>query len=154
MSTKYEVQMQQADGAFVNAFESGVRFSLDLARETLQRLQGEDSTVYCIVTKEEYTDRLGEAPKEHTLEGVLKERGSRYGTFIEHANVSQDLKNVIARHLKKRDKQLTHDQQEAFDMITHKMARIINGDPDYVDSWIDIAGYAKLVADRLEGVKR
>ena len=35
-------------------------------------------------------------------------------------------------------------------MICHKIGRIVNGDPDYADSWIDIAGYAKLVADRLE----
>ncbi len=39
-------------------------------------------------------------------------------------------------------------------MIAHKLARICNGDPDYGDSWRDIAGYATLVADRLEGVSR
>jgi hypothetical protein len=36
-------------------------------------------------------------------------------------------------------------------MIAHKIGRILNGDPDYIDSWDDIAGYAKLVADRLRG---
>jgi hypothetical protein len=35
-------------------------------------------------------------------------------------------------------------------MICHKMARIMNGDPNYVDSWADIAGYATLVANRLK----
>ena len=39
-------------------------------------------------------------------------------------------------------------------MICHKIGRILNGDPDYGDSWRDIAGYALLVADRLEGVVR
>lgn len=39
-------------------------------------------------------------------------------------------------------------------MIQHKIARILNGDPDYVDNWVDIAGYAKLVADRLQAVSR
>jgi hypothetical protein len=38
------------------------------------------------------------------------------------------------------------------DMICHKIGRIINGDPDYADSWHDIAGYAQLVANRLNGV--
>jgi hypothetical protein len=47
---------------------------------------------------------------------------------------------------------LADDQQEALDMICHKIGRIINGDPDYADSWHDIAGYAQLVADRLNGV--
>ncbi len=38
-------------------------------------------------------------------------------------------------------------------MIFHKIARIINGDPNYADSWVDIAGYATLVANRLENKK-
>ena len=46
------------------------------------------------------------------------------------------------------------DQKEALFMIAHKIGRIINGDPDYADSWIDIAGYAKLVGDRLNGEER
>lgn len=49
---------------------------------------------------------------------------------------------------------LQPDQQEALDMICHKIGRILNGDPDYADSWHDIAGYAQLVADRLNGVTR
>jgi hypothetical protein len=39
-------------------------------------------------------------------------------------------------------------------MIAHKIGRIVNGDPDHVDSWVDIAGYAQLVADELQGVER
>lgn len=46
------------------------------------------------------------------------------------------------------------DQVEALEMIAHKIGRIINGDPNYADSWHDIAGYAKLVADRLDGIER
>lgn len=81
---------------------------------------------------------------------VLQERGQRYGDFMEHANITQNLKALISCMLHTRNKVLAHDQQEALDMICHKIGRIINGDPDYADSWIDIAGYAKLVADRLE----
>lgn len=85
---------------------------------------------------------------------VLTERGNRYGPFVGHANVTQALKIVIADELRHRNKVLARDQQEALDMICHKIGRIINGDPDYDDSWVDIAGYAKLVADRLQGVTR
>jgi predicted transglutaminase-like cysteine proteinase len=81
---------------------------------------------------------------------ILAERGTRYGTFVGHAEVTQDLKRCMAKHLSKREKELTDDQWEALEMIAHKIGRIINGDPDYHDSWADIAGYAKLVADRLE----
>lgn len=85
---------------------------------------------------------------------ILDERGTRYGKFRNHAEVTQDLKHSIQTHLDKHNKYLDPDQKEALDMICHKIGRIVNGDPDYADSWIDIAGYAKLVADRLEGVER
>jgi hypothetical protein len=39
-------------------------------------------------------------------------------------------------------------------MIQHKIARILNGDPNYHDSWHDIGGYSKLVADRLIGIEK
>lgn len=80
---------------------------------------------------------------------ILAERGSRYGQFKDHAEISQQLKAVIMLHLATRDKHLAHDQSEALSMICHKVARIINGDPDYIDSWQDIVGYAQLVVDRL-----
>ena len=49
---------------------------------------------------------------------------------------------------------MDYDMREALGMIQHKIARILNGDPTYADSWHDIAGYAKLVDDRLNGVER
>ena len=84
------------------------------------------------------------------VEQVLAERGARYGKFVQHAEVAQRLKRAIAAELAKRNKILADDQMEALDMVCHKIARIINGDPDYADSWTDIAGYAQLVATRLE----
>lgn len=87
---------------------------------------------------------------EDSISGVLAQRGTRYGAFIGHSEICQDLKATIKLHLDNRQKTLHWDQQEALDMICHKIARIINGDADYADSWVDIAGYAKLVADRLE----
>lgn len=88
------------------------------------------------------------------LHKVLKERGDRYGTFQGHAEISQRLKGTIHMFVAKRGCDLDPDQMEALDMICHKIARVINGDPDYADSWVDIAGYSKLVADRLHGVVR
>lgn len=85
---------------------------------------------------------------------TLQERGSRYGKFSGHAEVTMDLKRLIRAHAIKRNTFLTDSQQEALDMICHKIGRIINGDPNYADSWVDIAGYAKLVSDQLEGIDR
>lgn len=49
--------------------------------------------------------------------------------------------------------QMAPDQIECLEMIAHKVGRILNGDPHYHDSWLDVAGYATLVADRLQGIQ-
>ncbi len=85
---------------------------------------------------------------------TLTERGNRYGKFSGHAQVTQEIKRVMSRHAAALNKTFTDSQWEALEMIAHKIGRIVNGDPDYADSWVDIAGYAKLVADELEGVER
>jgi len=88
------------------------------------------------------------------IDTILNERGSRYGNFFDHARITYQLKEAAHNFAKVKGKTFAPDQAEAIDMIFHKLGRIINGDPDYADSWIDIAGYAKLVADRLEGKVR
>jgi transposase len=90
-------------------------------------------------------------PEVNQVDTTLDARAVDYGKFIEGAEVMQMLKRVVQNALSNRDKVLAHDQAESMDMIIHKIGRIINGNPDVVDHWLDIAGYAKLVADRLEG---
>jgi hypothetical protein len=85
---------------------------------------------------------------------ILTDRGAAYGPFVDHAEITQTLKRAIATHCLRRGVVLTPDQQEALDMICHKIGRIVNGNPNHLDSWDDIAGYARLVADRLRGVVR
>jgi transposase len=85
------------------------------------------------------------------ISDTLDERGTRYGLFVGQADASQALKRVVYSILDDRGTRVENDQLEALEMICHKMARIMNGDPNYSDSWHDIAGYATLVADRLEG---
>lgn len=92
--------------------------------------------------------------EKNDVDAILDERGSRYGNFLDHARITQRLKNVAHQFATDHDKRFDVDQAEALDMIFHKIGRILNGDPNYADSWIDIAGYAKLVADRLEGKVR
>jgi len=85
------------------------------------------------------------------VKALLDERGKNYGTFEALSKIVQSLKGVIYKELGSRSKALADDQIEALDMICHKIARIINGDPNHIDSWQDIAGYARLVAERLQG---
>lgn len=82
------------------------------------------------------------------LDGVLQQRGSRYGNFIDNATVAQELKAALHT-----DKfyELSADKQEALDQIASKISRIVTANcSEYKDSWVDIAGYATLIADTLE----
>jgi hypothetical protein len=82
---------------------------------------------------------------------TLEERQKTHGDFYTHALLSQALKKAF-NHFGKST--LDDDQQEAIDMILHKIARIGNGNPDTHDHWHDIAGYATLVANRLTDNKK
>lgn len=83
-----------------------------------------------------------------TIEETLQERGKRYGDFTGRARITQDIKHAMYRAPNWNE--LSDDKKEALDMIAHKIGRILNGDPNYHDSWFDIIGYAKLIADGLE----
>jgi len=88
------------------------------------------------------------------IDAILNERGSRYGSFVGHAEITQSFKRTAYEFAERVGNKFAADQIEALDMIFHKLGRILNGDPNYADSWLDIAGYAKLVSDRLEGKTR
>ena len=89
------------------------------------------------------------APEAGTTEQLITERGSRYGKFKDGAEIMQELKDAM----REVDGwyNLTPSQREALDMIQHKIGRILNGDPTYDDSWKDIAGYATLIVNELNG---
>ena len=104
-----------------------------------------------------------------SIETTLAERGARYGSFIGHATITQLLKHCMngligtdfsepgsqdalrdtLLDLNDKWNSLAPDQRECLEMIAHKIGRILNGDPNYDDSWRDIVGYAQLVVNRL-----
>ena len=102
-----------------------------------------------------FTDAVGESfMTEHfvvvpptNITNTLKERGSRYGVFAEHAYIAQSIQNVM--RAAPGWTRLSCDEAQALTVIADKIARILNGDPHYADNWHDIQGYAKLVEDRL-----
>lgn len=98
--------------------------------------------------EDELNECIG-APEADATEQLITERGSRYGKFKNGAEIMQELKDVMREvdgwH------NLTPSQREALDMIQHKIGRILNGDPTYDDSWKDIAGYATLIVNELNG---
>jgi hypothetical protein len=81
------------------------------------------------------------------IQQILAERGSRYGRFDAHALVTQRLKQALTFGANWNS--LEPDAKEALEMIVHKIGRILSGDPDYDDSWVDICGYSQLIVDRI-----
>lgn len=81
-----------------------------------------------------------------TVKKILAQRQKTHGSFTTHAQISQHLKNVMRVYGLDN---LDAYQIEALEMIAHKIARILNGNPNYRDHWDDIAGYATLVAEEL-----
>ena len=82
-----------------------------------------------------------------SLDSVLQERGSRYGSLMSNATISQNLKEIL--HNSTNWEAMPPDMKEALHMIVHKISRIVEGDFEYDDSWIDISGYSTLIVERL-----
>ena len=98
-------------------------------------------------------DFTGEG-EETNIDETLDARAQDYGKFKDGAALMQGIKRLLADHARMHNKTFADDQWEALEMIVHKIGRIVNGNPDKVDHWVDIAGYAKLIADRLQGNAR
>ena len=76
---------------------------------------------------------------------VLEERAKTHGHFCDVARSAQ----VIKSEVDKAD-HLDITQIEALDMIATKIARILHGNSNEPDHWLDIEGYARLVRLELE----
>ena len=86
-----------------------------------------------------------------SIDKVLQERGGNYGDFRTHAQITQSIKAIFKASPKWEE--MNHSQKEALEMIAHKLGRILNGRPNYKDSWTDIAGYARLVEKEIESAE-
>lgn len=109
-----------------------------------------DSCPFCEETRRQNMSNNFDKPIEPaqpSLERTLNERGSEYGDYMGMALVAQNIKHNL-RNAPSWYK-LSDDQRESLDMIATKIARIVCGNPDNPDSWLDIEGYAKLARDRI-----
>jgi hypothetical protein len=95
-------------------------------------------------TEVEYVDVI---PEDNTVEQVLVERGNDYGDYASKAQFIQGVKYLM--RTSPSWEAMDADMRESMEMIAHKMGRVVYGDPTHKDNFLDIAGYAKLVADRL-----
>ena len=79
------------------------------------------------------------------LDDILAERNETHGDY---AAVAETYATLLGAWRSQRP--LTAPSALALTLIFSKIARILNGDPNHADHWIDIAGYAKLAADCIE----
>lgn len=82
-------------------------------------------------------------------EKLLAERATTHGEYTEHARLTQSIMEICRSSRNWQRKKLSNMQRESLHMIAHKIGRILEGDPNHADHWDDIAGYARLVSQRL-----
>lgn len=160
MTYKLRKQVQESDQLVTTPAPSGRKVTVTASQLAIADKLGIDHGTFIehglkagVLQYDDERDFTGEA-EETDIDKTLDSRAQDYGKFIQGAEIMQMLKRMVHNYIEARGTKLAFDQREAIDMIIHKLGRIINGNPDKVDTWVDIAGYAKLVADRLEGIER
>lgn len=86
-----------------------------------------------------------------SINKTLNERGERYGKFKDVAGTTQQLMAIV--ECGTNYEHLNAEQKTSLFMICNKIARAVNGDPNYIDNWHDISGYATLVEQDLNVTK-
>lgn len=76
------------------------------------------------------------------IKETLAVRHNTHGNFEDGAAISQGICTVLRAGIGWEN--LFPAQREALEMIAHKMARIVTGNPDFADHWHDVSGYARL----------
>jgi hypothetical protein len=88
-----------------------------------------------------------EQVRQQSIEATLAERQSTYGSFEDVAFVTENIMSVLGHVRANGLSEMPNTHRMALYMIASKMARIVNGNFNHIDSWHDISGYAKLVED-------
>lgn len=80
-----------------------------------------------------------------SVKETLKARRKTHGEYKETALISQTFKDAARSGSSWSN--MTAAQKESVDMVLHKVARIVCGNPNEPDHWVDIQGYAKLAEE-------
>ena len=81
------------------------------------------------------------------VDSTLNERGARYGNYSDVAGMTQQLMAIVESGANY--EHLNAEQKTSLFMICNKIARAVNGDPNYIENWHDIAGYSTLIEKSL-----
>jgi len=78
---------------------------------------------------------------------VLGARSKTHGDFIDNAEYSSGILRIMQSS--KNWDNMPDAHQHALAMLSCKLGRILAGDFKFEDHWVDIAGYATLVANSI-----
>lgn len=83
------------------------------------------------------------------VNATLAERETTHGDFITQGTLANTLKELVRNQ--PTYKNLQPHQREALDIGLTKVARIVCGNAQEKDHWLDLAGYATLGARGIKG---
>ena len=83
-----------------------------------------------------------------TTMDIINERAKTHGLYKHTAAWSQSIKDMFRGS--PNWQHMNDGQKEALEMIAVKLARLLNGNPQFPDHWDDISGYGKLGANSIE----
>lgn len=87
-----------------------------------------------------------------TTKETIENREPTYGNFAHRSRIAMGIKNAMM--LADGWSRLTDAQKQALQTIADKVSRILNGDPNHLDSWHDIGGYALLIEEEIQQAER
>lgn len=87
-------------------------------------------------------------------DAIIAERETTHGEYNDDARAAMALVDaILLAEMEREDRKqdpLLDVQRHSLYLIAIKIGRILSGNPNLPDHWDDIAGYAKLVSDRLQ----
>jgi hypothetical protein len=85
----------------------------------------------------------------HNPDALINEREKTHGAFNVSAPIMEALTDIFEGA--PNWSRFTPTQKQVFRMAAHKMGRILAGDPNYLDHWVDLEKYYRLEVIELTG---
>jgi len=86
---------------------------------------------------------------ETNINKVLSQRGKIYGKYEDGVECRAQIMGALKQLYKKCNREdMPESMSVMFSDITLKMMRAVTA-PEHIDSWIDLAGYAKLIKETM-----
>lgn len=88
---------------------------------------------------------------ERDVKKIIEGRSKTHGGYLRNAEITWSIMDTLMTGSRWHD--LHPAQKETLHMIAHKMHRIVNGDPMFLDHWVDIEGYTHLIVENIDKIR-